>query len=302
MPIVVDYSNVSIAAIMAIVHDSKISIDSDICKHAILNSLRKTNVKFRQEFGQMIIVCDDSNDRGWRYKEFPHYKFKRKNRRRTDDIDWDMVNAAKDYVSTGIIDAFPWPVIAVSSCEADDVIGWYALNTDQKTVIVGNDKDYHQCHSQLVCQWKPGKKILVSYPDPARQLKEMLLRGDTDDGVPNFRSPDNVFTIPGARQKPMHTVKVNEWLDMPEKEFLFLEEIPEKKVKGVIKPAEIIDRKANYERNRKLIDFRFIPDELKPEIMDRMTNYSVNRNKKKTIKWLSQHQMSYLLERFENFF
>ena len=302
MPIVVDYSNVSIAAIMASHRESKQEINLDLCQHTILNSLRKTNVKFRADFGQMIIVADDSNERCWRYAKFPHYKYKRKIKHQTDEFDWDMINGAKDETMTAIIENFPWPVVSIAGCEGDDVIGWYALNASEPTVIVGSDKDFFQCHSQLVCQWKPITKELLRFSDPSTKLRELLIKGDTDDGVPNFRSPDDVFTIPGARQKPISEKALADWLVQNEDEFLFTEEIKEKKVKGVIKPAEFIDRRANFERNRKLIDFRCIPDEFKPEIMDRMTKYQVRKNRSKTITWLAKHRMKYLMERIDHFF
>lgn len=300
--ILVDYSNLAIAAVMRATYDTKVTLTRDVVKHVILNSIRARNVQFRREFGQMVICCDDSNNKSWREKIFPHYKAQRKLRRKADDIDWDMIYEAKDAVQEALIDHFPYPVVGVASAEADDIIGWFTLNTTEPCVIIANDKDFHQCHSQLVCQWKNSKKLLVRYENPKKQLLELIIRGDADDGIPNFRSDDDTFVDPDKRQRPISAKKMDEWLQDREGKFLEEEVIKAKKVKGELKPEVRIDRKANFMRNAHLIDFKLIPQDIKDEIMQKMTNLHVVKNKKTTFSWLTKNNMSYLLTKFSDFF
>ena len=80
--------------------------------------------------------------------------------------------------------------------------------------------------------------------------KEHIFRGDTGDGVPNVLSPDNTFTD-GLRQKPLGKKKIASWVEHD-----FDDVAPNDEVKR------------NYQRNRKLIDLTYTPEELSSEIIN----------------------------------
>jgi 5'-3' exonuclease len=54
---------------------TNIPVEEDLLRHMVLNAIRSYNVKFRREYGQMIIACDDR--RSWRKELFPYYKANR---------------------------------------------------------------------------------------------------------------------------------------------------------------------------------------------------------------------------------
>jgi len=79
--IIVDYSGIAIAAIFS--QQRPDEIEEGLIRHMILNSLRMYNVKFKQDYGQMIIACDSTS---WRKEKYPQYKFKRKFKSRSTTI------------------------------------------------------------------------------------------------------------------------------------------------------------------------------------------------------------------------
>ena len=80
--IIVDYSGIAIAAIFS--QDRPDEVEESLIRHMILNSLRRYNVKFRNEYGQMIIACDSTS---WRKEKFANYKAKRKTSRDESPLD-----------------------------------------------------------------------------------------------------------------------------------------------------------------------------------------------------------------------
>jgi hypothetical protein len=62
-----------------------------------------------------------------------------------------------------------------------------------------------------VDQFVPKKKSFLKVDDPVLYLREHIIRGDKDDGIPNILSKDDVF-ISGGRQKPIMTAKLQEWV------------------------------------------------------------------------------------------
>ena len=81
--IIVDYSGIAIAAIFS--QDRPEEIQEGLIRHMILNSIRRYNTKFRDEYGQMIIACDSTS---WRKEKFANYKAKRKTARDESPLDW----------------------------------------------------------------------------------------------------------------------------------------------------------------------------------------------------------------------
>ena len=64
-------------------------IEEDLVRHMVLNSIRMYNQKFKQEYGEMIIACD--NRKYWRREVYPYYKANRKKARDASDLDWNAI-------------------------------------------------------------------------------------------------------------------------------------------------------------------------------------------------------------------
>jgi len=286
--ILLDYSAVAIANIaIAIKRDKALEhseLNEQFILHMILNSIRKAYKNLHDDFGEMVICCDAPSN--WRQDIFPYYKYSRKKKHKNDDIDWDMIYHYVNYVKE-VLQDFPYIIIEETHCEADDIIGVLARQaTIQKipTVIVSNDKDFIQCHSEYVCQWRPIEEAFVRHPDPKKFLLELIIRGDADDGIPNIKCPDNHFTL-GKRQKAIYKKELNVWLN--EDNYIWLDDT---------------EWKDNFFRNRKLIDLTFVPENSAINII---IKYENNKNKKlkksEMVKFFMKHKLRYLHERLNDF-
>jgi hypothetical protein len=286
--ILLDYSAVAIANMMIAIKKDKEELTEYFALHMIMNSIRKNYKKYKREYGVMIICCDGPYN--WRKETFPLYKHKRKKDKKDSSIDWDFIYKNLEYVKAKIKEDFPIIVIEHSCCEADDVIGTlarYASSNEIPTIIVSNDKDFLQCHSEYVCQYRPINDIIIREPNPSRNLKELVIRGDYDDGVPNIKSPDDIFTIEGKRQSPIYKKDLTKWLD--DTEFSFLKE------------DDLMKKRFN--RNFTLIGLINTPEQYQQEIIcDYVNQYAtLLPNKQKMIQFFMDHRLRYMHERIDDF-
>ena len=248
--ILVDMSQIMMANIMMQMHMSKKSEpDEDMVRHMVLNSLRMYRTRFLSEFGEMVLCYDSKHY--WRRDYFPEYKHSRRKNRGTDDKDWDSIfeclNNIKDEVKTHM----PYKSVEVYGAEADDIIATLCSEYAEEIMILSGDKDFIQLQRfPNVKQYSPITKKMINGEDPVRYIKEHVFKGDTSDGVPNVLSPDNTF-VDGLRQKPMTKKKIEAWIDHD-----FEDVAPNDEVKR------------NYQRNLKLIDLTYTPDELSSEILE----------------------------------
>ena len=153
--IIVDYSGIALASIII-----NKTYDEQMIRHMILNSLRMYRTRYKQEFGEMVIAVDASNN--WRKQEFVHYKANRKKDRKASTFNWNEAFRILNLVQEEIAENFPYKVIKIDCCEADDVIGSLVkLQCDvdfnpEKVMIVSSDRDFVQLQKYpTVRQWSP---------------------------------------------------------------------------------------------------------------------------------------------------
>lgn len=285
--ILLDYSAVAIASVMVTIYREGIDkVTESACRYTILDSVRANNVRFRQNYGEMYVCCD-SRKKLWRESLFPYYKFKRKEKKKKDTkIDWRMIYRCLNDVKCSLRDEFPFHVVEVDHCEADEVIGITALESTEPTIIVSNDKDFGQCHeNDLVCQYRPNNKEVYKEPNPQMQLKNLIIRGDADDGVPNFLSPDNIFTINGKKQNSIYTKKADEWLADDSNSFLDTDQL-----------------KRDWCRNQVLINFGWVPDPYPKLIRDEFNASSPKPfSTAKLMTYLANNRMAPMIPKVSDF-
>lgn len=250
--ILVDYSQVAIASIMAQTRGEN-TPDEDLVRHIILNNIRLIRNKFKNDYGEIVLCCDAGNY--WRKDIFPHYKASRKTKQKKSDFDWNALFNILGKVREEIREFFPYKVLNVERCEADDVIATIAKRAAESfpvedVLIVSSDKDFQQLQKHgNVKQWNPIKKAFVKCPDPEKFLQDLIIRGDSGDGVPNSLSDDDCFVVEGKRQKPL-TKKA-------------LAKMHDAFLRGDL-PSE---NRPFIERNEKLIDFKNIPEQYELNII-----------------------------------
>lgn len=254
--ILVDYSQVVIAAMYADMKDGgNIVVNEDILRHMILNTLRALNVKFRHRYGKMIIAADGKDY--WRCDIFSNYKANRKTKREKSDIDWAQLYRVMDTVLKEIDDNFPFIVMKLDRCEADDVIGTlvkYANDYSDKqsgdglfdepesSVIVSTDGDFVQLqrYRNVVQYSNTRDEFIKPKASPTIDLALKCIIGDKGDNITNCRSHEDSLNA-GIRQKSIMQAEKDAWSLRPQ---LIPEALREK-----------------YEFNRSLIDLSMIPKE-----------------------------------------
>lgn len=253
--IIVDFSQVMLSNLFVNMRGyENEEINEDLLRHFILNSLRSYRSKFKKEFGELVLACDDTNY--WRKQIFPYYKARRAKAKQESHLNWDKIYSSLNIIRDEIKEYFPYRVVQVPTAEADDVIGTLVAEFFDKepVLIVSGDKDFKQLHAyQGVKQYDPVKSKYITEPNPQRALKELIIRGDKGDGVPNFLSQDDVFMVDGVKQKAIRQVNLDVWLTQ--------------------KPEEFCDddlKKKRYVRNKKLVDLvNEIPEHIKETVMEK---------------------------------
>ena len=252
--ILVDMSQISLASMMMHLNMNKTTKpDEGMVRHMILNSLRMYRMRFKEEYGELIL-CFDSRHY-WRRDHFPNYKAGRKKSREDSNLDWDAIFGCLNDIKQELKDYFPYKHLEVYGAEADDIIATLCLELEYdngKTLILSGDKDFIQLHRFTnVSQYSPITKKMINGHDPYQYLDEHILRGDATDGIPNVLSPDNTF-VDGLRQRPLSKKKLADILeDLNEGELLYA-----------------ASWYRNYQRNQKLIDLKESPKELFLECLE----------------------------------
>lgn len=284
--IIVDYSGIAIASIFS--QDRPEEIQEGLIRHMILNSLRRYNLKFRKEYGEMIIACDSSS---WRKEAYPQYKAKRKSNRDESPLDWGhfftLINGVRDEIKENM----HYPVVQADRAEADDVIATLVKSTQEfgqaePVMIVSSDKDFFQLQRYSnVKQFSPMKRDFAKVDDAAFYKFDHVCRGDSSDGVPNVLSVDDTFTE-GIRQKPMRAKKIQEWYTAKD-------------------DSQLMDMMGqetyrNYCRNKSVIDLDYIPEDITQDINDKY-NSQTNKNKGKVLTYLIEKRCNMLIDSVADF-
>tara|TARA_B110000263_G_scaffold227992_1_gene220718 strand:- start:65 stop:928 length:864 start_codon:yes stop_codon:yes gene_type:complete len=259
--ILVDFNQICIANIMMQLKHVAL-LDEDMIRHMILNSLRANRQKFTEDFGELVICCDDRNY--WRKDIFPYYKAHRRGDREKSPLDWNLIFETLNKVRDEIKETFPYKVIREDRAEADDIIasichkyGQLGIknSTAEPILILSSDKDFAQLQKYAnVEQYAPSTKKWIRISNPERYLREHILRGDRGDGIPNFLSKDSCF-VNGERQKPLSTKKVDAWASLDPSEFC----------------DDLMLR--NYSRNETLVNLDCVPETMQNSIIDQFDKY-----------------------------
>ena len=256
------------------------TIDENMVRHMILNSIRMYRKEHHNEYGEVVLTWDSKHS--WRRDYFPEYKASRRKGREESDLDWDVIFGTLNKIRNEIKENFPYKYLEVFGAEADDIIGFLCEeNKDEKIMIISGDKDFIQLQKYPnVRQWSPITKKDVNGFNPTTYLKEHILKGDTSDGVPNVLSPDNTF-VDGLRQRPLSRKKIQSWL-----------------IGGGSDWNDEVKR--NFQRNSTLIDLSRTPEELKNQIRLEYNN-APHGDRSKLLNYFMQNKLKELTENIGEF-
>jgi hypothetical protein len=282
--IIVDLSQVMISNLMVqLGNHTNTELEEDLLRHMILNSIRSYNMKFKNQFGEMIITCDAGNN--WRREIFPYYKANRRKNRQKSELNWSQIFDTLNKVRDELKEYFPYRVIQIDGAEADDIIGTLVHkfgNTSEPILILSGDKDFVQLQRyNNVKQYDPVQKKWRITNDPDRFVREHIMRGDTGDGVPNFLSDDNTFVV-GSRQKPISQKKLDQWILMNPRDFC-----DDHMLRG-------------YLRNQQLVDLDFIPEDLRDRIEEEFVAQN-GKDRSKLFNYFIEKRLKNLIESINEF-
>jgi len=292
--IIIDYSQVAISTLMAeLAGRTDVPLETDLIRHMIINNIRSYRSKFKDEYGQLVIACD--NKHYWRKDKFPYYKANRKKVRQESGFDWKKIFDILSEIKSELDTFFPYPVLDIDGAEADDVIACMAekVHVTNKTydrkdpvLIISGDHDFIQLQKYPeVKQWSPIQKKFVT-PDKSitKIIMEHIIKGDKGDGIPNILSPDDVF-IREERQKPVTAKKLDAWISIDPDAFH-------------MNVDEALAR--NFQRNRYLVDFDYIPDAVKANVNEAWDNQKP-RDRSQILNFFIEKKMKNLIEHVGEF-
>lgn len=283
--ILIDYNGIAIGNVVT----QGIDVDENLIRHTILNSIRMYRSKFKKDYGEVVICCDGAKN--WRKEYFPQYKYKRKESREKSKIDWNRLFEITTMVKNELKENFPYKVVDIDECEADDVIAQLVDHTQQfgnyeKVMIVSSDKDFAQLQVyENVSQFSPMRKTFIQESSPRRFLVEHILKGDASDGVPNVLSPDDCF-VTGIRQTPIRRKFIDSVLSSDESDL-----------------SDVLneDQKRNFQRNKTLIDLSNTPKVVREKIINNYIDQDCWSNRGKVLPFLVDKKCKLLIECIEEF-
>lgn len=187
----------------------------------------------------VLIAVDSKNV--WRKDIYPEYKGNRDDLR---DVLYEDTKATMKMLSEFFRTCTNIPVVEVPRAEADDVIAVASTAFPVKSVIASSDRDYVQLINEDVRVYSPAQKEYREAENPDYYLFVKCIRGDTGDNIfsayPRVRETklEEAYNDPFAMANLMATVT-----------------------------KEKIHVGAAYQNNRRLIDFAFIPDDVRQSIV-----------------------------------
>jgi len=274
----VDFSQIVIGSYMMAAKHA--STDIDVIRSAVLNTLRIYRIKFANEYGELVLCCDDRHT--WRKEIFPNYKASRKKTKKASGIDWQNLYDCLNQLREELREWFPYKVIQVEKAEADDIIATLVDLATERTLILSSDKDFVQLQQFNIRQYSPMQKKYVDSESAKRSLHEKIIRGDVGDGIPNIMSDDNVFVDEGRRQKPITQKKIDAWYELDPKMYCNEEML------------------RNYNRNKQLVDLGEIPESIRLNIINQFENAKVG-DRKRLLTYFVNHRLKNLTENLSEF-
>ncbi len=206
--------------------------------HASLKFLRSQYRYFKPE--HVVFACDHESAY-WRSAIYSDYKGHR--------VDNEFKQKVREVIKRFKAENSHL-CIEHPSCEADDIIYALCQYTDFRITIVSSDGDFEQLISDRVRVFNPGQFGFRIRPrDVAFSLFVKCIRGDRGDNIPSVLP---MITLKRLQQAYAH----KEPMAFLQQHYRFNSEL-----------------EIDYQRNRTLIDFNCIPEDLKVALQDKVVRH-----------------------------
>lgn len=306
--------------------------------HLLLKNLSYLKMKFESEYGELVICVDNKDN--WRKEIYPDYKGNRSKKRSESNIDYESFYKLQDEILDELDQHFPFKVIKVDRCEADDIVGVLAKEYAryEKTVVISSDKDFKQVLEYGAKLFDPIAKVFVSMSaDELKEWKiEHILGGDDADNIPNIKQKTKFtdeFKQHLSECGVYKEIPVNEFMKMAIstdiiKKYNIYEVVTAGKLKGQLKDTKKIFRmipfgeknivlfaknlqenlksdvmyQENYELNSKLVLFENIPNEIRESVLERVKVVENKFNPTGIMNLLSKYMLIDLMKSASDFY
>ena len=220
----------------------------------------KNLLKFKNMYNvpieNVIIIRDCPRETIWRMNISKEYKATRKNTCNYKNKKYNIGNIFKHIYNSlypQLEKQYGFRIVKVENAEADDIIAVLAnkireMDRTRLVVIISNDNDYLQLVNEKTLIWSLQNKLLNTKVETTAEeiLLKKILKGDESDNIPSL--------VGGISDRDVNEMikdsrKLNQWLDNNEGKRLLFEE------------------------NRKLIDFQYIPEEIKKSILEECSEF-----------------------------
>lgn len=312
--IVIDFSHLSMRNLFtSIPKKPKFKTDDfiGIYFHQMFTSIQSIQSFQHQGYGELVLAIDSKNN--WRKEAVKGYKGNRKKNRAESPVNFEEFYVEVDKLISVLRDGLGIKTIEVDNVEADDI--GYVLShiTDEKTLLITEDKDWMQnlIDNPTVDLYKPIKREMLKNSQSLRkELKFYRLIhcmiGDKVDDIPNILDNlaysdefNKLLTEKGIEVLPPRDLEKLDIFDSLVDEFYKIyENYPKVKL---YKPGRFGEKTAikmlkdrssfmkkhkvnhkrileNFKRNRKLIDMEKIPKIYSNQIIEYYTNYNTSKN------------------------
>ncbi len=248
--LVIDFMNLVFRTVNSNARANPLDLDFLLWKRGLVLTLFSYITQFKPD--RCVIAMDAPVS--WRKKYYSQYKAQRKDARDVSVIDYEKFFQVYKTFEEDLIASFPslyW--VKVENAEADDVIAYLAKsysNSNVKVYCVSNDSDLHQLLKyKSYVQYDPIKKKIVDIFDPVKFLTAKILSGDVSDNIPN------VCRGMGKKTADKEAGRIHDYL--------------------LTAPDEV---KANFTRNKTLIDLASVPVEIENAIEECFDKYELKRS------------------------
>ena len=292
-------------------------------------------IKTFKEYGE-IICCLEG--RSWRKDFYEYYKANRQQKKDVSEINYQEVYGIYEELAITLKESFGIKTLRADGAEGDDIIAVlseYSFENNLKSVIISSDKDFKQLFKYNVDIYDPIKKEFRVRPKTSEEIQEELelhiIKGDDVDNIPNIISEtefspnflsylknNNIFI-----DNPEEFFKLSVSKDLVEKYDIFQvyktgkNKGQKKEEKDIFKSLVLTKKKIqelqslikednifakNYQRNKTLIDFDYIPSEIKENIKKTFKETKVQKaNPIEIMKFCTEHKLKQLMGNYSIF-
>lgn len=226
---------------------NKIKENEDLSKNynfiKIFNQIFTKNFKKIKKFFNILytdifFVRDCLRETIWRIEIYDKYKIDRKGFVKHQNKEVDLGNffmMTYNEILEDLQEKMKFNVIKIEEAEADDTIyllSMLFIKDGYDVNIMSNDSDFHQLLTNNVNIYDIGLKKVILEGDPSNLLLYKILRGDRSDNIRGFKINRKTYNVDYMLNLLKH----------PKGNALFI-------------------------RNKKLIDFSYVPLRLKKEVL-----------------------------------